>query len=102
MRLVAAPLLALLAIAACGKPVCETYADMEWKCGNYPANEKDITMTLAHAACTTGASSPRPADREAMAIYAQEGECAKEHSDDCAAYHACKERLREATRRAAR
>ena len=102
MRLVAAPVLALLAIAACGKPVCETYADMEWKCGNYPADEKAITMTLARAACEAGSTSPIPEERDAMAIYAHEGDCAERHASDCDAYAACKQRQRATTRRAAR
>lgn len=102
MRLVAAPFLALLVSAACGKPVCETYADMEWKCGNYPADEKAITLTLARAACEAGASSAIAEERTAMALHAHEGACAERHANDCTAYEACKARLREPTRRAQR
>ena len=37
----------LLAAAGCGKTECQKYADMEWKCGDYPAKEEDITRQMA-------------------------------------------------------
>ncbi|MDX2091735.1 MAG: hypothetical protein SFX73_27995 [Kofleriaceae bacterium] len=101
MRLVA-PLLALVAVTGCGKATCEKYADMEWQCGNYPADEKNITRVLSQGACEAGTSSPNREERAVMEIYAREGECAAKHPGDCAAYEACKNALRDATRRAER
>jgi hypothetical protein len=101
MRLVAASLIALFA-AACGRSTCEKYADMEWQCGNYPEDEKDITLVLSRGACEAGATSTNREERAVMEIYAREGECAAKHAGDCRAYEACKVALREATRRAAR
>lgn len=103
MRLVAASLIAALcAVAACGKSTCEHYADMEWQCGNYPADEKEMTLLLSQEACRAGESSAIPDEREAMAIFAREGTCAKKHQGDCTAYKACKHALRASTHRAAR
>lgn len=102
MRLVAASLIALFAATACGKSTCEKYADMEWQCGNYPEDEKDITLVLSQGACEAGNTSTNPEERAVMEIYAREGECASKHAGDCKAYAACKDALRDATRRAAR
>jgi len=72
----------VLALAACGKSKCEKYADMEWKCGKFPASEKDITLKLAEGMCEASDSD------KALAKFAKEADCAAK-AKDCAAYKAC-------------
>lgn len=77
-------------VCSCGKgdQTCKTYADLEWKCGDYPESEKEITLKLAEGMCQQAMSS-KEAD-ELTAMFRQEVECAKK-SKDCAAYNACKD-----------
>ena len=78
----------VLALPACGKSKCEKYADMEWKCGNYPESEKDITLKMAEGMCEA-------ADKEkTLARFAKEADCA-EKAKDCAAYKACSDAIAE-------
>ncbi len=81
-------LLALLVpVAACGKSTCEKYADMEWKCGNYPETEKDITKALAQGMCEAADSGKK--DLGEMADhFKKEAACAAKYTD-CAEYKAC-------------
>jgi hypothetical protein len=85
--------LALFAVAACGKSTCEKYADMEVKCGNYPADEKQITRDLAQGFCMAADSDDDPAAQEMAAHFKAEAECAKQHSD-CVAYKACTDAIK--------
>lgn len=72
------------ALTACGKSKCEKYADMEWKCGHYPADEKDITKTLARGMCE---ASDDPDAKELGQRIKAEAECAK--YEDCESYKKC-------------
>jgi hypothetical protein len=55
---------------------------MEVKCGNYPPDQKEMTLQLAEGFCEA-------ADQDTtMARFGKEAECAKKHSD-CAAYTKC-------------
>ncbi len=85
-------LAALLAVPACAKTTCEKYADMEVKCGEYPANEREITHDLSQGFCMAANSEDDPAAKEMIAHFKQEAECATK-SSDCAAYKACKTAL---------
>lgn len=85
-------LAALLAAPACAKTTCEKYADMEVKCGEYPANEREITHDLSQGFCMAANSEDDPAAKEMIAHFKQEAECATK-SSDCAAYKACKTAL---------
>ena len=49
--LAALPLAALLTATGCGKTECQKYAEMEWKCGDYPAKEESITKQMAEGMC---------------------------------------------------
>jgi hypothetical protein len=84
---------ALLVAPACGKSTCEKYADMEVKCGDYPAAEKDITHDLAQGFCMAADSDTDPAAKEMAAHFAKEAECAKKTSD-CAEYKACTDAIK--------
>ncbi len=84
---------ALLAVPACGKSTCEKYADMEVKCGGYPAHEKQITHDLAQGFCMAADSDDDPAAQEMAAHFKAEAECAKKHSD-CAEYKACTDAIK--------
>jgi hypothetical protein len=83
---------ALLAIPACGKSTCEKYADMEVKCGHYPADEKQITHDLAQGFCMA-ADSDEPGAQEMAAQFKAEAECAKKTSD-CVEYKACTDAIK--------
>ena len=78
---------ALAALAACSKSKCEKYADMEWKCGNYPANEKEITMKLSEGMCSAAENGEKELQR-----FAKEADCAVK-AKDCAEYKACGDAL---------
>ena len=69
----------LLALPACGKSKCEKYADMEWKCGNYPESEKDITLKMAEGMCEAAGQE------KTLARFAK----------DCDAYKACSDAITE-------
>ena len=84
---------ALLAAPACGKSTCEKYADMEVKCGSYPADEKQITHDLAQGFCMAADSDDDPAAQEMAAHFKAEAECAKKHSD-CVEYKACTDAIK--------
>ena len=86
--LLALPLASLLAAAGCGKSECQKYADMEWKCGNYPAKEEDITRQMAEGMCE-GAKQMNEDKSGLGAHFKAEAACAKQHPNDCAAYKAC-------------
>ncbi|MBA3457757.1 MAG: hypothetical protein H0T42_32040 [Deltaproteobacteria bacterium] len=90
--LVALPLASLLAAAGCGKTECEKYADMEWKCGNYPAKEEAITRQMAQGMCV-GAKDLKDDELGLGAKFKAEAECAKKH-DDCAGYKACTDAIK--------
>jgi len=84
-------ILCLVGLAtACGKSsaTCKKYAELEWKCGDYPESEKEITLKLAEGMCEEALSSKE--SDEAAAMFKREAECAKK-SKDCASYNACKE-----------
>ena len=76
-------LFVVVALAACGKSKCEKYADWEWKCGNYPADQKEITLKLAEGMCEAGESGEKGAER-----FKAEAACATK-AKDCAEYKAC-------------
>jgi len=84
--------LLLLCLAACaiacggGDDTCKNYASLEWKCGDYPEAEKDITLRFAEAMCA-GVTSSKESD-EFSDMLRVEIECAKK-SKDCTAYAAC-------------
>jgi hypothetical protein len=86
--LLALPLASLLAAAGCGKTECQKYADMEWKCGDYPAKEEGITRQMAEGMCE-GAKEMDDDKSGLGAHFKAEAACAKKHLDDCAAYKAC-------------
>jgi len=91
--LAALSLAALLAAAGCGKTECQKYADMEWKCGNFPAKEEDITRQMAEGMCE-GAKSMDEDKSGMVAHFKAEAACATKHPDDCAAYKACSDAAR--------
>jgi hypothetical protein len=74
--------LLVLALAACGKSKCEKYAAMEWKCGNYPASEKEMTLQLAEGFCEAADVD------KTMAKFGKEADCATKFTD-CAEYEKC-------------
>ncbi len=76
-----------LAAAACSKSKCEKYAEWEWKCGNFPADQKDITLKLAEGMCTAADNGEKQLQR-----FAQEANCALK-AKDCAEYKACSEAI---------
>jgi hypothetical protein len=84
-------LLGLLLSLGCGKSRCEKYADMEIRCGGYPASEEDITRKLAEGMCETTGS----VDKSISASIEREADCAvrflAKDGADCAGYNACKE-----------
>jgi hypothetical protein len=84
---VVALLVPLALLAACGKSTCEKYADMEWKCGNYPASEKDITKALAQGMCEA-AESQNAELKDMGDHFKKEAACAAKFTD-CAQYKAC-------------
>lgn len=84
---IACVLVALLAVG-CGKSKCETYADMEIRCGGYPKSEEDITRKLAQGMCATTGST-EPGLREISERIERQAACAVKHDGDCAAYKAC-------------
>ena len=86
--LLVAAALALLGLTACGKSKCEKYAAMEWKCGKYPENQKEMTLQLAEGFCEAADSD------KSMARFGKEAECAAKHSD-CVAYEACTDAITE-------
>ena len=77
----------VLTAAACGKSKCEKYAEWEWKCGNFPANEKDITLKMAEGMCAAAENGEKGLER-----FAKEAECALK-AKDCAEYAACGEAI---------
>ena len=79
----ALPFLLVGALTACSKSKCEKYADWEWKCGNYPAEQKEITLKLAEGMCSAGENGEAAAKR-----FVKEAECAVK-AKDCAEYKAC-------------
>jgi hypothetical protein len=80
--LVAAAAAAMLFLTGCGKSTCEKYAEIEWKCGDNPADEKDVTLRISEGFCEA-------ADRDkAMAHFAGEADCAA-HFTTCEAYKKC-------------
>jgi hypothetical protein len=87
MRSILIALPFVLAATACGKTECEKYADMEWKCGNYPASEETITRQAAQGMCM-GAKDMEDDTSGVVEHFRKEAACAAKHSD-CAAYKAC-------------
>ena len=71
-------------VVGCGKSKCEKYADMEWKCGNYPAKEEDMTRKLAEGMCEAADSDKS----EISQHFKKEADCAAKFSD-CTQYKAC-------------
>ncbi len=86
--LAALPLASLLVAPGCGKTECQKYADMEWKCGDYPAKEESITRQMAEGMCE-GAKEMEDDKSGLGAHFKAEAACAKKHPDDCKAYKAC-------------
>jgi hypothetical protein len=82
-------LFVLVVLAACSKSKCEKYADWEWKCGNFPADQKDITLKLAEGMCTAAEKGEKQLER-----FAKEADCALK-AKDCAEYKACGEAIGE-------
>jgi len=80
--------LAALALPACGKSTCDKYADMEVKCGDFPASEQTMTHDLAQGFCMAADSEEDPAAKEMIEHFKAEAECAKKTSD-CSEYKAC-------------
>jgi hypothetical protein len=76
-------LLVVAALAACSKSKCEKYADWEWKCGNYPEREKQITLKLAEGMCSAAENGEKSLER-----FRKEADCAAK-AKDCAEYKAC-------------
>ncbi|HSD90957.1 MAG TPA: hypothetical protein VLB44_25710 [Kofleriaceae bacterium] len=73
---------AALLVAGCGKSKCEKYAEIEWKCGNNPADEKDVTLRISEGFCEA-------ADHDkAMAHFAKEADCAAKFTT-CEEYKQC-------------
>lgn len=91
--LLALPLASLLATVGCGKTECQKYADVEWKCGDFPAKEEDITRQMAEGMCE-GAKDMKDDTTGIVAHFRAEAACAKKHPDDCAAYKACSDAAR--------
>ena len=77
-----------LPLSACGKSTCQKYADMEVKCGEYPAAEKDMTHDLAQGFCMAADSDNDPAAKEMSEHFKAEAKCA-EKTSDCAEYRDC-------------
>ncbi len=67
---------------------CKNYAALEWKCGDYPESEKEMTLKLAEGMCVNALGTSEK--DEVGAMFRHEVECAKK-AKDCAAYAACKE-----------
>jgi hypothetical protein len=83
-------LAALVAAVGCGKTECQKYADMEWKCGDYPAKEEDITRQMAEGMCEGAKSMNEKDDTSGLVSHFKaEAACAAKHANDCAAYKAC-------------
>jgi len=86
-----AALVLVVCLAACGKSRCEKYADMEIRCGGYPASEEDITRKLAEGMCETTDS----VDTSISKNIEHEADCAvkftKKDGADCYGYKQCKE-----------
>jgi hypothetical protein len=84
-------LVAAVLLGACGKSRCEKYAEMEIRCGGYPASEEDITRKLAEGMCETTDT----VDKSLAAPIEHEADCAvkflNKDSADCAGYKQCKE-----------
>jgi hypothetical protein len=78
-----------LFVVGCGKSECEKYADMEWKCGNYPAKEEDITRKLSEGMC----EAAKTEKSEFAQKFKKEAECAAKFSD-CTQYKACTDALK--------
>jgi hypothetical protein len=74
----------VVALAGCGKSKCEKYAEMEWKCGHFPADQKDMTITLARGMCD---SADDPDLKSLGSSIKAEAECTK--FDDCESYKKC-------------
>lgn len=86
---IAALVIAVLAVG-CGKSRCEKYAELEIRCGGYPASEEALTRKLAEGMCETTGS----VDKSLAAPIEHEADCAEKHFQkdgaDCAGYNACK------------
>jgi hypothetical protein len=85
-------LLALAVFAVgCGQSRCEKYAEMEIRCGDYPASEEALTRKLSEGMCETTGS----VDKALAAPIEHEADCAVKHlaknGAGCAGYEACKE-----------
>jgi hypothetical protein len=81
--LIAVALVVVAAVAGCSKSRCEKYADWEWKCGNYPEREKEITLKLAEGMCVAADNGEKALER-----FRKEADCAAK-AKDCAEYKAC-------------
>jgi len=79
-------LVGALLVVGCSKSKVEKYVDMEWKCGNYPAKEEDMTRKLAEGMCEAADTDKS----EFAQHFKKEAECAAKFSD-CAQYKACTE-----------
>ena len=78
----------LVALSACGRSPCQTYAQMEVTCNSVPENERERDLTVARGMCEA-ARSDDPSEAAAGARFAKEAECAAQ-TDDCAAYLKCR------------
>jgi len=77
--------------AGCGKSRCEKYAEMEIRCGGYPASEEDLTRKLAEGMCETTGS----VDKALAAPVEHAADCAVKFlgkdTADCGGYKQCVE-----------
>lgn len=81
-------ILAALLVFGCSsekETKCKKYADMEIKCGGYPADEQAITRKMADGFCQEALGG------DDLLNLGQEIECAQKHSD-CSSYSTCAER----------
>lgn len=98
----------LLAASGCGKSTCEKYAEMEYRCGGYPASEESDTKMIAEAMCEGANMVDEPEARAITDRFKQEAACAarylKSDHADCGGYKACTEAIEtaEATERSDR
>ena len=75
--------------AGCGKSKCEKYADWEWKCGNFPASEKEITLKLAEGMCEAAENGEK-----GLVRFSKEADCAAK-AKTCEEYKACGDAIQE-------
>ena len=83
MPKLALSLVAVLALAACKKSRCETYADMEVKCSGH---EGELVHKMAEGMCEEADKNP---GKDMMTqMFSKQADCAAKHKE-CDAYKAC-------------